>query len=79
MKKKTALQQFIEILEWRPELDDPKLLFNYCKELATEQLLTEREQIEKAVWHGHDERDRAGMIHVSETMASDYFTQTYEQ
>lgn len=38
----------------------------------------EKLQIESAWWAGHDERDAAGVIHVSELAATEYFDRTYK-
>jgi hypothetical protein len=38
----------------------------------------EKRQLESAWWAGHDERDAAGVIHVSELAATEYFDRTYK-
>ena len=58
------------LTERRQELQDE---LKYLQSLLAE----ERQMVEDAAWFGHDNRPE--MIHVPETFASDYFTQTYQQ
>lgn len=70
--KQTPIQKAIKFTQdiYTPTIAEP--MINYLQSLLGE----ERQMVEDAVWYGHDNRPE--MIHVPETFASDYFTQTYE-
>lgn len=70
------------ILEWIDEAMESVAAYRdleTVRKVAAAQLPEEQKMVDRAVWHGHDERGAAGMVHVAETMGTDYFTNTYRQ
>ena len=83
MAQQTAVSQLIELLRQfahNPKthlgMGDIRVTLGYLDELEQELNQVFEEQIEKAWWAGHDERDSNHMIYPSED-CNQYYNQTF--